>query len=53
MNKNLQKDVQDRVSCFCCPKGGKAKRKIIKKHFPILWEEWQRLDEIANQAEKI
>ncbi|EFK06496.1 phosphoadenosine phosphosulfate reductase family protein [delta proteobacterium NaphS2] len=42
-------DVQNRVSCFCCPKGGKAKREVIRSNFPDLWEEWQRLDEVANQ----
>ena len=41
-------DVQDRVSCFCCPKGGKTKRKVIYENFPELWEEWQRLDKIAK-----
>lgn len=42
-------DIQERVSCFCCPKGGKAKREVIRLNFPELWEEWQRLDEVANQ----
>ena len=42
-------DVQNRVSCFCCPKGGKSKRKIIKQYYPELWEEWQRLDIIAEK----
>lgn len=45
-------EVQDRVSCFCCPKGGKAKREVIRSNFPDLWEEWQRLDEVANQSFK-
>lgn len=45
-------DVQDRVSCFCCPKGGKAKREVIRKYFPDLYREWQRLDEVANQSFK-
>jgi hypothetical protein len=43
-------DVQDRVSCFCCPKGGKSKREVIKNHFPDLWAEWLRLDTVANKA---
>jgi 3'-phosphoadenosine 5'-phosphosulfate sulfotransferase (PAPS reductase)/FAD synthetase len=40
-------DVFDRVSCFCCPKGGKAKRRLIREHFPELEREWQRLDAVA------
>ena len=43
-------DVQDRVSCFCCPKGGKAKRAVIRTHFPELEIEWQRLDAIADMS---
>jgi len=43
-------DVQDRVSCFCCPKGGKAKRKVIREHFPDLEKEWKRLDNVAERA---
>ena len=40
-------DVFVRVSCFCCPKGGKTKRRLIQQHYPELWKEWQRLDGIA------
>jgi len=40
-------NVFDRVSCFCCPKGGKKKRQLIRRHYPDLWKEWQRLDGIA------
>jgi 3'-phosphoadenosine 5'-phosphosulfate sulfotransferase (PAPS reductase)/FAD synthetase len=40
-------DVMDRVSCFCCPKGGKAKRRLIRENFPDLEREWQRLDAVA------
>ena len=40
-------EVFDRVSCFCCPKGGKAKRRLIRDNFPILEQEWQRLDAVA------
>jgi len=46
-------DVFNRVGCFCCPKGGKTKRRLIQAHYPVLWKEWQHLDEIAkmhNQA---
>jgi len=42
-------DVFDRVSCFCCPKGGKRKRKLVRDNFPDLEIEWQRLDQIADQ----
>lgn len=40
-------DVFDRVSCFCCPKGGKAKRRLIRENYPELEREWQRLDAVA------
>ena len=40
-------DVFDRVSCFCCPKAGKAKRRLLREHFPDLEREWQRLDAVA------
>ena len=46
-------DIYDRVSCFCCPKGGKAKIQKLKQHFPDwLWPRWQELDAIATQAER-
>ena len=45
-------DVFSRVSCFCCPKGGKTKRRLIKENFPELEKEWQRLDIIADQEER-
>jgi len=38
---------QNRVSCFCCPKGGKAKRAAVRENAPELEAEWQRLDSIA------
>lgn len=41
---------QDRVSCFCCPKGGKAKRAAVRDHAPELWREWQRLDAVASMS---
>ena len=41
-------DVFDRVSCFCCPKGGKSKREKVRQNYPTLWQEWLRLDEIAK-----
>jgi len=41
-------DVFNRVSCFCCPKGGKKKRLLIKENYPELEMEWQRLDAIAE-----
>ncbi len=43
-------DVFDRVSCFCCPKGGKIKRRLTREHYPELENEWQRLDIIANMS---
>ena len=43
-------DVMDRVSCFCCPKGGKAKRRCIRENFPELEREWQRLDAVADMS---
>jgi len=43
-------EVFDRVSCFCCPKGGKAKRNKIQNNFPDLWREWRWLDAIAETA---
>jgi len=42
-------DVFDRVSCFCCPKGGKSKREKVRQNYPVLWQEWQRLDKIASR----
>jgi hypothetical protein len=30
-----------------CPKAGKAKRRLIREHFPELDREWQRLDAVA------
>ena len=41
-------DVFDRVSCFCCPKGGKAKRRKVRENFPDLELRWQGLDSIAE-----
>lgn len=43
-------DVFDRVSCFCCPKGGKAKRRKIRAHYPELERKWEDLDRIAAGA---
>ena len=43
-------NVFSRVSCFCCPKGGKTKRRLTEEHYPELMEEWRRLDEIALTA---
>ena len=45
-------DVFSRVSCFCCPKGGKTKRRLIRDNYPELWREWQRLDVIAEASGK-
>ena len=42
--------IFSRVSCWCCPSAGKRRRRLIAKYFPALWEEWQRLDEIASKA---
>jgi 3'-phosphoadenosine 5'-phosphosulfate sulfotransferase (PAPS reductase)/FAD synthetase len=44
-------DVFSRVSCFCCPKGGKTKRRLVRENYPELELEWQRLDEIARREE--
>ena len=44
--------VFDRVSCFCCPKGGKRKRRLIQENYPQLWREWLRLDEVAALSEQ-
>ncbi len=44
-------DVFDRVSCFCCPKGGKTKRRLICEHFPELEIEWKRLDIVVAARE--
>ena len=41
-------DVFARVSCFCCPKGGKRKRSLIRQYYTELEREWQRLDGIAK-----
>ena len=43
-------DIFDRVSCFCCPKGGKTKRRLIDEYYPGLAAEWRRLDAIAKMA---
>jgi 3'-phosphoadenosine 5'-phosphosulfate sulfotransferase (PAPS reductase)/FAD synthetase len=40
-------NVFDRVSCFCCPKGGKKKRRLICEHYPDLWKKWKSLDLVA------
>ena len=40
-------DIFSRVSCFCCPNGGKTQRRKIQENFPKLEKEWQRLDVIA------
>lgn len=48
-------DVFDRVSCFCCPKGGKTKRGLIRENFPELEKEWKRLDglnAVTNRKEQ-
>jgi len=37
----------NRVSCFCCPKAGPKRREVIKKYYPKLWIEWERLDGLA------
>jgi len=44
-------DVFDRVSCFCCPKGGKSKREKVRQCYPDLWEKWKTLDAIAQNKE--
>ena len=43
-------DIFNRVSCFCCPKGGKTKRRLIRENFPELEREWQRLDAVAGMS---
>ncbi len=45
-------EIFSRVSCWCCPNGGKRRRQLIKEHFPVLWKEWQKLDEIAAIGQK-
>ena len=45
-------DIFDRVSCFCCPKGGKRKREKVRLNYPDLWARWKALDEIALLALK-
>ena len=45
-------EVFDRVSCFCCPKAGKTRRRLIHDNFPELWSYWQQLDKIAEGAHK-
>lgn len=41
-------EVFNRLSCFCCPKGGKVQRRLIRKNYPDLEKKWKRLDLIAN-----
>ena len=41
-------DVFKRIGCFCCPKGGKAKRRLISQNYPELEAKWKRLDIIAR-----
>jgi len=43
-------DVFSRVSCFCCPKGGKRKRELTRVHYPCLYDKWVELDKIAGPA---
>lgn len=37
----------DRVSCWCCPLGGKKRAKILYKHFPELWEKIKWIQKFA------
>lgn len=46
-------DIFDRVSCFCCPKAGKIRRKQVKLYYPELYREWRRLDKIAGTEKAI
>ena len=39
-----------RWGCFCCPKGGKAKREKVRQNRPELEREWCRLDAIAEAS---
>jgi len=41
-------DVFSRVGCFCCPKGGKQKRRLTKHFYPKLYAQWRELDSIAQ-----
>ena len=45
-------EIFSRVSCWCCPNGGKRRRQLIQKHFPDLWQEWLRLDQIAAKKRR-
>lgn len=45
-------EVFNRVSCFCCPKGGKRKRILTKNHFPELYKQWEELDKIADKYKR-
>ena len=42
-------NVFDRVSCFCCAKGGKHKKELVRNNYPDLYNRWIELDEIANK----
>ena len=41
-------DVFDRVSCFCCPKAGKRRIKILRDEFPDLYKRYLDMDVIAK-----
>lgn len=37
-------DKFDRLGCWCCPLQSKAALKTLRKYYPVLWQELQRLD---------
>lgn len=36
--------VFDRVSCMCCPLGGIGHARLLRKHYPELWEQMLRME---------
>ncbi|MDY6910765.1 MAG: phosphoadenosine phosphosulfate reductase family protein [Chloroflexota bacterium] len=46
-------DVFSRVSCFCCPKAGKKRIEKLRVHFPDLYEQYLKLDEMAQSNQSL
>lgn len=38
-------ELFDRVSCWCCPLKSLSELRVLRKHFPQLWEELRDMDE--------
>ena len=45
-------DWTDRVSCYCCPLGGKKKAKLVRERYPHLWQNMLHIDRGMSGAYK-